>query len=366
MLILKKFFNKIKKIIKKLIKPLYVLIKRFIYFIKKNRISLYPEVIQLPITYKCNFDCVMCGMKQLISKNDFSASQLSQIINDKAYKKIKVVGVNGGEPFLKNDLCDCIIVLIKNLHKLNCINIITNGYFSDKILSELVKIKRICSTRNVKLLLTISLDGIAELQDFHRGKTGSFKKLVNLLDLLLKNPNKYYDSIDFNCTITRYNIFNINEVIVFAENYGIPVSYDIAAPNKRIQNDDKINDFYIFNDELARKVAMEFFYMLFKKTGQKKYFALFLFLRDKKRYDDCPCRTNKWITITPDSNISFCASHSDLLDSGINRSTYNILKSNKKYLKSLWKSCPTCSTYIYSLNYEGQKELELDLQKERF
>lgn len=357
-------------ILKKIIKISYKITKKgfdfFLYYIKRNRISFYPKVIQLPITYKCNFNCVMCGMKNLISKDDFSANQLAKIIKDKAFSKIKYVGLNGGEPFLKKDLIDCVSVLIQNLPTLSHIGIISNGYFTAKILAELPKIKKICLEKNIKLTLTLSLDAVGKLQDFHRGKTGAFGNLQKTLDSLLLKPENYYDFLDFNCTITRYNIFNINEVVIFAEKYGIPISYDIAAPNQRIQNDDRIDDFYIFNDELAKKLAMEFFYKLFKETGDKKYFALFLFLRDKKRYDVCPCRTNNWITITPDSYISFCASHSKLLDSGLEKSTYDILKKHKKYLKSLWNDCSSCSTYMYGLNFEGEKQLKLELKKERF
>lgn len=334
--------------------------------LNKNRITFYPRIIQLPITYKCNFDCVMCGMRNLISKTDFSALQLSQIISDRSFKKVRYIGLNGGEPFLKDDLIDCVRVLTEKLPVLDSIGIISNGYFTDKMMSVLPEIKRICVEKGVNLNLTLSIDAVGELQDFHRGKEGAFENFGRTLDSLLLQPEKYYDCLDFNCTITKYNIFNINEVVIFAEKYDIPISYNIASPNKRIDNEDKIDDFYIFNNELARKLAMEFFYKLFKETGSKKYFAIFLFLRDKKRYDYCPCRINNWITITPDSNISFCASHSKLLGSALCQSTYDILRNNKKYLKSLWDDCQGCSSYVSGLNFEGEIQLRRELTKERF
>lgn len=67
--------------------------------------------IQLPITFKCNFDCVMCGMRNLISQEDFSSEELSQIISDKLFQNVTGIGLNGGEPFLKKDLVECVEVI---------------------------------------------------------------------------------------------------------------------------------------------------------------------------------------------------------------------------------------------------------------
>lgn len=362
-----------KNIVYRGLRKIYRILKKiysFLKLIKKDldadKIKYYPKIIQFPITYKCNFDCVMCGMKNLIHKDDFSSNDIRQILQDKAFSKIEGVGLNGGEPFLKNDLIECVDVLIECLPKLSYLNIISNGYFTDKIITVLPEIKSRCKTHNVFLDLTLSLDAVGELQDFHRGKKNSFVNLVNTVEKLIQSPCDYYDKIAFNCTITRYNIFNICEVENFADKYGIHVDYDIAAPNVRIDNESRIDDFYVFNDPLAKQMAIEFFYKLFRTTNNKKYFALYLFLKKKKRYSKCPCRTNEWITITPDSNISFCASHSKLLGSAKEKSAYKLIKENKKYLKCIRKNCSSCSTYINDLNFKGSYLLYKENMKERF
>ncbi len=77
--------------------------KRLLYN-KRMRISQYPTVIQLPITYLCNFDCVMCGMHHMIGRKDFTPDEIRKILQDELFTRIEYVGVNGGEPFLRKDI----------------------------------------------------------------------------------------------------------------------------------------------------------------------------------------------------------------------------------------------------------------------
>lgn len=105
---------------------------------RRKKIRKYPDTIQLPITYKCNFDCVMCGMHHLINNKDFTYKELEKILHDKLFSRVKAVGINGGEPFLKEDLLQCIQVMLKELPHLKNIYFISNGYFTDSMCEKLI------------------------------------------------------------------------------------------------------------------------------------------------------------------------------------------------------------------------------------
>ena len=324
----------------------------------------YPHTIQLPITFLCNFDCVMCGMHHMINRKDFSATELQDILQDKLFTQVESVGVNGGEPFLKPDLIECFQIIINTLPKIKNFNIISNGFFSEKILDSLHIIKKMCAKKNIKVNLSISVDGIQDMQDFHRGKKNDFKNADSTCRLILANKDIYIDNIKAICTITRYNIERINEVMVWAANIGIEVEYNIATVNARIENQNRVKDFSVFSDERAKMLATEFFYCQYKQTRKERYFAIYLYLRKGKRYADCPYMHNEWITLTPDSQISFCATHSKTLGSGLEHSAYQLVQENKGYLKEIKeKHCQTCSHYSYNLNSEGIKMLYDDLYK---
>jgi len=138
------------------------------------RKSNLPSTIQLPITYKCNFNCVMCGMHNLIGQKDFNSEELRTILKDKLYSRVTAVGINGGEPFLKTDLLDCINAIVNMLPSLKSLNIISNGFFTDKIISQLTEIKKLCKLKSIKVNLSLSVDGVKDMQDFMRGHKDAF------------------------------------------------------------------------------------------------------------------------------------------------------------------------------------------------
>lgn len=327
----------------------------------------FPETIQLPITYLCNFDCVMCGMHHMVNRKDFSARELGNILGNELFSKVKSVGVNGGEPFLKPDMIECIDVMIDKLPLLEQFYFISNGFYTDKIVTSLKCIKEKCNKKGIKVNISISVDGINDMQDFHRGKQGAFVHAEATLNELLKNRECYFDQIDIICTITKYNIERINEVEAWANSLGVEVAYNIATANVRIENEEKLNDFSIFSDEHARMLATEFFYYKYLETGSEKYFGLYLYLTEKKRYATCDCQNKKWVTLTPDSQISFCATYSNNLGSALENSAYELFNGNDCYLDEILEThCETCSHYMYSLNAGGLKKMHKDQRKNWF
>lgn len=332
-----------------------------------SSINIKPKVIQLPITHLCNFDCIMCGMHHMISRKDFSSEELKKILSNELFSDIKVIGINGGEPFLKKDLIQCFIVMVETCPKLKTFNIISNGYFSEKIVGSLETIKSLCEPNNIKVNLSLSLDGIGNLQDFHRGHEKAYDHLEKTLYLINENRSKYVDALNIICTITKYNIYNINEVEIWAKKNKIDVAYNIATVNERIENEDRLQGFSVFSDEQARMLAQEFFYKKYKEDNNERYYAIFLYLKTGKRYAYCPCDSLEWITLTPDSQIGFCATHSKKLGSALYNSANEIVQNNLDYLDELkYDFCENCSHYMYSLNSEGLKKMYMDRMKNNF
>ena len=277
------------------------------------------------------------------------------------------MGINGGEPFLKSDIYECFEIIIKKLPCLKTFNIISNGFFTDRILNVLGLLKKTCMLYDIKINLSISVDGINDMQDFHRGREGAFVNAEKTCKEIMSCQNKYVDSLNIICTITKFNIERINEVIAWSEKLGIEVEYNIATENVRIENQSKLTEFSLMYDRHARMLATEFFYCQYLKTRKEKYFALYLYLLEQKRYADCPCMHNEWITITPNSQIGFCATYSKELGSALEHSAYELVQNNLNYLQDIKKEfCATCSHYSYKLNSEGIRLQYENEKKNRF
>lgn len=341
------------------------IVKRRISKLRKKTNYKYPKILQLPITYHCNFDCVMCGMKKQIKKQDFTAAELRQILENGLFCEIESVGVNGGEPFLKNDLVECIEVILEKLSKLKRIDIISNAFCTELILEKLSVIKNLCEKYNVQLGISFSLDGIGDMQDFMRGHKGAYEQFLITYHKIKDNQERYCDVMGIICTITRHNIAKINEVEVWAQRNKANISYNIATIHKRIENEDKFEDFTILNDKKAKMLAQEFFYKKYLETRQERYWGLFLYLRDNKRYSVCDYLCGAGVTLTPNGQIGYCATYSDELGDAMSESAETIFRRNVAYRKNeICHQCDTCSHYMYELSIDGMKQLRQEMVRE--
>lgn len=355
------FLAKVKLILKLYSRYIFrILLGRY----KKNKDTDYPTTLQLPITYKCNFDCVMCGMKSLIHQKDFSVPELKKILSDKLFIRIKSVGVNGGEPFILSNLDEYIQVLLDTLPNLEDIYIISNGYFTEKILSLSEKIKSLCASRNIRYHLSLSIDGYGKMQDKMRGKAGAFTHFMETYEQLNKDISHYCDELRVICTITKVNVYNLPELEVWADSNKMDIDYNIATIHKRICNEERYEDFSVFTDAHARMMTAEFFYTKYLQTNQERYFGLFYVVKTGKRISSCSHKT-KAVTLTPNGQLSYCATHSDEIGNALEQSAVEIFYSdeNLKYRRSMHNEyCESCTHYSASLN---QKEYLLLYTKEQ-
>jgi MoaA/NifB/PqqE/SkfB family radical SAM enzyme len=296
----------------------------------------------------------MCGMKKMAGREDFTPEELEKILSDPLFKKITNAGINGGEPFIKNNLPEYVRVIVKTLPHLRFIHFITNGYFTENMAAMLPEIKTTCRERGVRVTLALSVDGVGDIQDFHRGKTGAFDHIEKTCALLLPNPSRYYDAISAICTITKHNVYNIPEVELWGAQKGIPVSYNIATVHERIYNHEKYDDFTVFNDPLAEKMAAEFFLRKYGETKSQKYFALYYFLVHKKRLAQCSFQYNNGVTLTPDKQLAYCATFSKALGNVFTASAAALFYGSQAYKNKLCiEKCGGCSHYMNTLNRKG-------------
>lgn len=318
----------------------------------------FPTTLQLPITHLCNFNCVMCGMKHMTGRKDFSADELNTILSDLLFSQIRTVGINGGEPFLKKDLVECIRAIVEQCKSLQEFYFISNGYYTERICSMLKDIKRICSDANITVNLSLSLDGIGDMQDFHRGCKNAYEHLMETVNAIKSSYSEYVDNLDVICTVTRHNVYRLGEVKNWGIKNNIKIAYNIATENVRIENEEIVEDFSLFADDNAKQMAEEFFFNEYLETAEEKYYGLFLYLRDRYRYTLCPCKNNEWITLTPDCELGYCATHSKKLGNVLEASAYEIAQSSLDHLEYIKKNrCSMCSHYGYQLNGEGHIEL---------
>lgn len=305
----------------------------------------YPSVLQFPITYKCNSRCKICNIWK-IKKDEITIGQFKKIIKDPIFKKIKSVGINGGEPTLIDNLEDYVKAMIDSLPKLKSINVISNGFESENLFRILKDIYNICKKNNIKFDVSISLDGYGKIHDECRGVEGAFEKTIKSINEIKNNLQKYADSYDVACTISSLNADYLAELDQYCKVNNIKIKYRMAVEIRRLANKNSYDDFNAFSLFSARE---HIFRCIKEPKGlfeKFRYYSIFnsISTRQKERLAGCLWQ-NKGITLDPYGNIYYCAVRSKPLGNLLNKTGREIFFANKNlnYRKEILKTCNTCA-----------------------
>lgn len=285
-------------------------IKNILWVPQNGGEKLYPKVIQLPITYKCNSKCVMCDIWRMDNSGESSVKEFKKFMSDNIFKEVQAVGINGGEPTMVANLPEYASAILE-LPKIKSLNLISNGFRPHLLLKSLEDIYRACILKKVNFHVSVSLDGVNSVHDKTRGVPGVFKKVIESIDELSANQQRYCDSFDIGCTVTKQNVFHLMELDSYAQLKNYSIKYRLGVWNKRIGSDSILDQFSVLEDPY-RQSAAEFFHYLMvrsKSLNDKfKYFSIFRWLTSKKRKRFLGCVwKNEGITLDSRGNLYYCA-----------------------------------------------------------
>lgn len=335
----------------------------FVFYINYFRQSVLkqrikPRVLQMPVTGKCNSRCVTCKVWCTPEKNEMDANALKLALQDSFFDKIEVVGVNGGEPSLYKDINGLLDALF-TLKRLKRLHFISNGLLADRLLHLMKTVKQECARRNVKVYLTISMDGVGSVHDTVRGVSNGFSKTLNTLNLLKERKKDYCDVLDLGCTISNANVEYIQEIECFIKSLKMDAYYHPAVPNKRLHNFYD-TDFSIMYKERSRQLATEYFYCRYKKASGLKHklrsFLIFYYLLSQETVRLAGCQyLRSDVTITETLDLFLCATASDKVGNLKDTPATALLNSGKlkQQEKVVEEFCSTCVHYIVFPSLKG-------------
>lgn len=127
-------------------------------------------------TFRCNARCHMCDIWASPTK---ASEELEPKYLERLPDGLGRVNVTGGEPMLRDDIEDIVEILYR---KARLVEISTNGYFTDKILS--------IAHRFPSVMFRISLEGLPALNDTLRGTPNGFDHALRTMLGLIESPVK--------------------------------------------------------------------------------------------------------------------------------------------------------------------------------
>lgn len=190
------------------------MINNFLFWLsrKLNYPLISPRALQVPLTYRCNLNCKMCSITNLLpEEEELSCEQIFYIVDEAKNYGIKEVVLTGGEPFLREDIFTiCSYIYEKGLKSI----ITTNGVLINECVAKNIAASQVSH-------IHFSLDGLEKTHDFLRGE-GIFKEVISnikVLDTIRKKSNFF--SLGIACTVMDNNVKELLDLIVLGDNLGV-------------------------------------------------------------------------------------------------------------------------------------------------
>jgi polysaccharide pyruvyl transferase WcaK-like protein/MoaA/NifB/PqqE/SkfB family radical SAM enzyme len=176
----------------------------------------------------------MCNVWKAGKIDEFTTVSIKQIFSQDLFKKVKHIGISGGEPTLNEELVEICQTLTIILPHLKSISITSHGYHTDKHQRILPLIKKACTEKGVSFSLNLSLDGYGEMHQKIRRIADAFEKVTSTAKL----ANELGIHVQFQCTITPTNVYNIVRIREYAISNNTEIIFRIASYIARLSNSD--------------------------------------------------------------------------------------------------------------------------------
>ncbi len=145
-------------------------------FLSNFNLLQVPYKLTFAITYLCNLKCKTCNIWQRKSKNELRLDEIEKIFEN---NKFSWINLTGGEPYLRRDLTDLIRIIVRQNRNLYFLNFTSNGFLTDRILSETEKM--LSFIKIPKFAVGVSIEGHPEIDGVIRGDPESFKRALQTL-----------------------------------------------------------------------------------------------------------------------------------------------------------------------------------------
>lgn len=187
----------------------------------------YPTFLLLEITERCNCRCRMCHIWEKKESLELSIKDYEHLFRDPLWRNLRILSLTGGEPFLRRDLADIILLATKCLPRLERISFPSNGILTKHIVDTVRSILASLPS-HIAFKIGISIDGIQEIHDQMRGVPGSFDKATETVRQL-KSLNSPNFSVGILSLITLETIPHLQKAHDVFKSLTTEITYTIAT-----------------------------------------------------------------------------------------------------------------------------------------
>ena len=273
------------------------------------------------ITNRCNAKCEHCFYWDELNKQvDEMTLNDYEVLATNFKNDVNQVIITGGEPFLRKEI-DQISKFFLNNKNIHSLNFITNGVLPERIEEKIENIMKYAS-RNTRILVNVSIDGLEELHDKIRRVPGIFKKCLDTIERLKKIKKKYQNlQISALTTLSKDNIFQFRDLNNFIENeikiyqriniIRSPITGAFGLKEEVAElsfNPEWVKPFDLLelNDDQHREV-LDYFMNNESWRDYHKFVLYYSYYikKNKKKFFDCSA-PNDNLVVYPNGDLAFC------------------------------------------------------------
>ena len=213
--------------------------------------SLKPQWLWFGVTDKCNSRCRHCSIwNQKPTAKPLSTHEIEKTFSDPLFKEVRYVINSGGEPVVRDDIKEIILIEHKTLPKAR-LQLSTNGLLPERA----IDVVEMAMENGIKLDVGISLDGIGEKHDNIRGVAGNFQKVNRLLNALADLREKYGKDrlcLQIGYTLSDLTLSSLEEVRTYAQGLNINLLVQWYNTSSFYSNTDR--KYVVSNDDLVKAI----------------------------------------------------------------------------------------------------------------
>ena len=275
-----------------------------------------PRQLVIDVTYRCNARCVMCSIWKAQKKPELTLQQFDRILAEPLFGGIERLMISGGEPTLRGDLPQLIELCTARMPSLRTLSLVTNGLWPERVLSACEAIARWCVAHDIRLSISVSLDGLAETHDAMRNVSEAFARASETIEGLRGLQERYVFYLGVGCVICHMNLHQMDAFRDWCGEHSLPCGFQLVG----------FHDSYV--DNVAEQEALDFteddlqaLYGLMGELGGQKslrnwmayYWAdmLRMYRDGRERQSPCPFLVDSFV-LDAHGNIRICETADDI------------------------------------------------------
>lgn len=184
----------------------------------------------------CNTFCTMCNVWRERPKAKLSLEEIRRIFTSSLFARCATLSMTGGEPTMREDFSELPIVLAECMPSLTNLAVTTNGYATEKIVSDFSSFLPLLRKKSIAFSVNVSIDGVGETHDLVRGNERAFEHLDATIDSLNTLRKKHPFNLVLACTLSRLNASCAPGVLEYARSKGLYIIFRNAFTINRIDN----------------------------------------------------------------------------------------------------------------------------------